>query len=130
MYQDSKGRLWRRTSPEIQRRARELRQRMTDAERKLWEALRRDQLGELRFRRQHPMGPYIFDFFCYELNLVVEVDGAIHTDLLQQENDQERDDHCRAHGLTVLRFTNEQILHDLDRVLQTILHTAQQNQKR
>ncbi|MBA3533865.1 MAG: endonuclease domain-containing protein [Ardenticatenales bacterium] len=128
MYQDGGGKLWRRTSPEIQKRARELRQQMTGAEAKLWERLRRDGVGGLRFRRQHPFGPYIFDFFCRELNLVIEVDGNVHTDSLQKENDLERDEQCRAQGLTVLRFTNEQILNDLDHVLQTIL-TLSRSQK-
>ncbi|MBA3531623.1 MAG: endonuclease domain-containing protein [Ardenticatenales bacterium] len=115
-----------RTSPEIQRRAQELRKCMTVTEQRLWAALRRGQVAGLRFRRQHPWGSYIFDFFCAELKLVIELDGPIHAEPSQQENDLERDEQCRAHGLTVLRFTNDQVLQELDAILQTIL-TLHQN---
>jgi len=59
-------------------RARKLRKDLTEAEKKLWRALRRDQLGGLNFRRQHPIGPYVLDFYCPKLGLAVEVDGG-HT---------------------------------------------------
>jgi very-short-patch-repair endonuclease len=60
------------------KRARALRSNLTDAERKLWSALRRRALDGHRFRRQHPLGPYIVDFVCLEQRLIVEVDGGQH----------------------------------------------------
>ena len=71
-------------------RARALRKSMTDAERKLWRALRDKQLDGRRFRRQHPIGPYVVDFVCLERRLVIEVDGSQHGEPEQTTFDQQR----------------------------------------
>ncbi len=109
----------RGTSPLIQQRARELRRRATEAERVLWERLRNRRLGGLKFRRQHPLGPYIVDFYCAEHRLVVEVDGPIHE--RQKERDALRAQHLEAYGYRVLRFRNEEVLTDIEAVLARIL---------
>ncbi len=100
--------------------AQELRKKQTDAEERLWECLRDRQLEGIKFRRQHPIANTIFitDFFCYESNLVIEVDGSIHDD--QQEADAARQQEIESLGYRVLRFRNEQIFNDLETVLASI----------
>jgi very-short-patch-repair endonuclease len=98
--------------------ARELRGRRTDTERRLWAELRLYKIDGLQFRQQHPIGPYIVDFCCYRVRLIVEIDGEIHE--TQREYDAERDDYLRSLGYTVVRFPTARILHDLDAVLTEI----------
>ena len=93
-----------RTSPAVQRRARELRRTMTETERLLWSHLRNRQLGGLKFRRQHPLGPSIVDFYCAAKRLVVEVDGGIHDS--QCDRDAVRTERLEEHGCKVIRFRN------------------------
>ncbi|MFN7780193.1 MAG: endonuclease domain-containing protein [Betaproteobacteria bacterium] len=90
---------------------------MTDAEQKLWYALRHKQLHGHRFRRQHPVGPYIADFACIEAKLVIEVDGGQHN---EPDIDRHRDEFLTSQGWRVLRFWNNQILSELDAVLEVI----------
>jgi very-short-patch-repair endonuclease len=98
-------------------RARRLRRETTEAERMLWAELRHDQLG-CRFRRQHPIPPYIVDFACIEARLVIEADGRQH----ERAGDHEmRDQALRLNGWRVLRFWNNDILQNRRGVLQTIL---------
>src|SRR5712692_4450395 len=98
--------------------ARDLRQSQTDAERKLWWRLRDRRLTEFKFRRQHPIGPFIADFCCTEAKLVVEIDGGQHT--LQRRTDALRTDFLEAQGYRVLRFWDNEILTNIDGVLQRI----------
>jgi very-short-patch-repair endonuclease len=105
-------------------RARELRWNMTDAERRLWQLLRRKQLAGFRFRRQATLGPYIADFFCAKARLVVELDGASHTSDKQIAHDGRRTRWMIAHGLRVVRFTNREIFEDADRVADAIYLVA------
>ena len=105
-----------RGGPLMTGRARDLRRNMTEVERVLWHGLRRSQLG-WRFRRQHPIPPYIVDFACLEAKLVVEADGGQHS--LAGEH-QRRDDDLRSWGWQVLRFWNNDILENRAGVLQTI----------
>lgn len=111
-----------RTTAVIQQRAQELRQRMTPAEQILWQRLRRKQLHGLKFRRQHPLGPYIVDFYCPECRLVVEVDGAVHRE--QEGPDEARTAQLEAYGYRVVRFRNEEVIEHIDRVLQVIMDWA------
>ena len=75
----------------------------------MWKLLRDRRLGDLKFRRQMPIGPYIADFCCPALRLIVELDGGVH--VLRAENDARRDDWLTAKaGFTVLRFGNEAVL--------------------
>jgi very-short-patch-repair endonuclease len=94
--------------------ARALRKTMTDAESRLWSALRGRQSGA-RFRRQAPIGPYIADFDCFDPRLVLEVDGGQHD--AQREYDQRRDDWLRSQGFVVLRFWNNEVLGNTEEVL-------------
>ncbi|MEE4194928.1 MAG: DUF559 domain-containing protein [Anaerolineae bacterium] len=100
-------------------RAKQLRQEMTPTENHLWQLLRREQLGGFHFRRQQVIDGFIVDFYCHKAGLVVELDGAIH--LQQQQADAEREAALGKRGLTVIRFTNEEVLEDTQQVLQRIL---------
>lgn len=102
----------------LQQRAKTLRQEMTAEEKILWRHLRANRLHGYHFRRQQIIGRFIADFYCHTANLVVELDGPIHDE--RRDYDRERDAIIAAHGLTVLRFRNEQVQHDLDAVLDTI----------
>ena len=99
--------------------ARENRSEPTPAEAHLWQALRGGQLGH-RFRRQHAIADYIVDFVCLPARLVVEVDGAIHNVPEEVEYDGGRTHALQECGFLVIRFTNEEVLHNLHRVLAEI----------
>ena len=107
-------------TPEIFRRASELRKNMTEAEKILWSALRRKQLLNKRFRRQHPIDCFIADFYCHEAKLIIEVDGGIHQTVEQRERDEGRTFELEQYGLKVIRFTNERVLKDKKKVLEEI----------
>jgi very-short-patch-repair endonuclease len=110
-------------SPEIFKRAGELRKNMTEAERKLWSLLRKKQVGGKKFRRQHPVKTFIVDFYCHECKLVVEVDGNIHQLEEQKEYDNERTYELEQLGLKVIRFTNDQVLQQPEMVIARIKET-------
>ncbi len=111
-----------RGSRELVRRARELRHDATSAEQVLWERLRGRKIAGRKFRRQHPVGRFVADFFCDDARLVIEVDGAIHQEPTQQERDAAREYILRESTLTILRFTNDDVLSRTNQVVQTIAH--------
>ena len=98
--------------------ARGLRRRQTDSERVLWWQLRDRQLNHAKFRRQHPIGPYIVDFCCLAHRLVVELDGGHHT--AQIRADERRTAFLRQRGYRVLRFWDHDVLGNREAVLQEI----------
>jgi very-short-patch-repair endonuclease len=98
---------------------RDLRKSMTPAEKRLWSYLRKSNLG-CKFRRQHGIGPYIVDFFCREKNLVIEVDGETHTTSQEKKYDKTRTNFFHAHNMTVIRFWNNEIYHNIDFVIKDI----------
>ncbi len=100
--------------------ARKLRARQTPTEALLWEALRDRQFGGYKFRRQHPLGRYIADFYCAEAALVVEVDGAAHAPPDQQAYDRVRDAELSARGLRLIRIPADTVEHDPEQALATI----------
>jgi very-short-patch-repair endonuclease len=100
------------------KRARQLRRDATDAERRLWSALRDRRLKGYRFRRQHPIGNYIVDFACTEHRLIVEADGGQHAD---NQADRCRTARLEAEGWRMLRFWNNDILSNANGVAETIL---------
>ena len=102
--------------------ARSLRKRQTPAERAMWAVLRDRRLRDLKFRRQFPIGPFVADFCCWEIRLVVELDGEVHAE--QVERDRERDDFIRRSGFTVLRFPNDRVFEDTGGVIEEILAFA------
>jgi very-short-patch-repair endonuclease len=95
--------------PQGLRLAGDLRHCMTRAEKLLWVELRNRKMDGFRFRRQHPIDEFIVDFFCYEANLVLELDGESHLDAAQIERDVERTKTLNHHGLKVIRFKNEEV---------------------
>src|SRR6202167_1298090 len=97
--------------------ARELRSRMTDAERKLWFALKDRRFAAFKFRRQVTVGPYIADFLCFEKRLIVEVDGGQHADSVR---DAERDNWLAQNKFQLLRFWNNDVLQNLEGVLTSL----------
>ena len=99
-------------------RARSLRREETPPEQLLWLALRNAQIGGMKFRRQHPIGPYVADFFCHAAKLVVELDGMSHDDKLRQ--DTEKTKYLEGQGFRILRVTNEDVMRDLDAVAREI----------
>jgi very-short-patch-repair endonuclease len=100
--------------------ARDLRQTSTDAEQKLWYHLRAGRLNGLKFRRQHPIPPYVVDFFCEAKKLVVELDGSQHDEAV----DQVRTRFLESHGLTILRYWDNDVLQQTEAVLEAILGAA------
>jgi type I restriction enzyme, R subunit len=104
--------------------ARQLRRQQTPAEARLWQALRRHQLDGLQFRRQHPIGMYVADFYCPAVRLIVEVDGSIHRDPDQQARDRYRDAVLSEMNLTILRVTNDDVLGNLAETLRRIRAAA------
>ena len=95
----------------------ELRKEMTPAEKVLWNRLNKSQLG-VRFKAQHPIDIFIADFYCHKHKLVVEVDGEIH--LSQKEQDENRTAELERFGLTIIRFKNEEVINDIERVIDEI----------
>ena len=101
--------------------SRYLRSGMTECERLLWSRLRRKQLHSVQFYRQKPIGSYIVDFYAPAARLVVEVDGSQHQDQADSQNDAIRDESLKSQALRVLRFTNRQVLGDLDSVVWVVV---------
>ncbi len=101
---------------------RQLRKRQTETEKILWKHLRDKNFG-IRFRRQFSFGRYVVDFYAYETRLIIEVDGKIHDVPDQKEYDAIRTNYLQKIGCRVLRFTNNEILDDIDTVIKTIRTT-------
>ena len=106
-------------------RAKQLRQTMTRAETLLWRYLKAGHLDNLAFRRQVPMGDHIVDFACHSARIIVELDGESHDFAERQGRDRARDRWLAGRGYIVLRFTNDQVLTNLEGVLFTVRETAQ-----
>ena len=117
----------RRTTPSGYEHARALRHALTPAERKLWAALRGDQINGINFRRQHAIGPFIADFCALKAKLIIELDGSQH--LEQQEYDAQRTQYLEAQGYRVIRFWNNDVMNDLDGVLLAIIHALEDNHR-
>ena len=100
---------------------RRLRTNMTPAEKRLWGMLRSKQLQSYKFLRQHGIGPYIVDFFCPERSLVVEVDGDVHAEPINQTKDAKREEYLRSVDLDIVRYSNHEVLNNLDGVLEHLL---------
>ena len=107
---------WKTVPPGHWPHARELRNELTDAERILWNAIRREQLG-VKFRRQHAFGPFFLDFYASEIRLVIELDGGIHRQPDVNYHDVEREEYLRLRQRVMVHFTNQEVLVALDDVL-------------
>ena len=102
-------------------RAREFRKDLTDAEAILWSKLQRKGLHGYRFRRQHPVGPFIADFACHEARLIIELDGATHSTDAERLEDAKREAYLQSQGWGVVRFWNAEVYDNLNGVLESIL---------
>jgi very-short-patch-repair endonuclease len=103
--------------------ARELRKNQTAAERFIWGRLAKKQVSGYRFRCQHPILYFVADFYCHSARLIIEIDGGVHRLKDQFEYDQARDFELKSQGITVLRFTNEEVMLDIENVLVRIEET-------
>ena len=106
-----------RIAPELTERARELRGQLTWPEKLIWGRVKNKQLAELKFRKQHPIGPFVVVFFCASLSLVVEIDGMSHTDV---KADAVRQKYLEDAGMVVIRYTNDEVIDDLDSVIEDL----------
>lgn len=109
---------YRGTTTQIEANAVDLRKAQTPTEAVLWDRLRNRQLDDLKFRRQHPIGRYILDFYCAELKLAVELDGESHES--RQQYDLARTAWLNELGIEVLRFQNMEVVLDINAVLECI----------
>ncbi len=113
----------KRLDPELLQFARELCKKQTDAEQLLWSLLRDRGLAGFKFRRQHPLAPYVLDFYCHEARLAIELDGGQHNEPHEQERDATRTAFLKQQGIRVLRFWNHEVLQNTEGVLQAIYDT-------
>lgn len=113
----------RGTTPDLIAAAQRLRQNLTPAEQRLWQALKHRQFNGLKFRCQHPVGSFIVDFYCAQCRLVVEVDGEIHDQ--RMEYDTARTAKLNQFGYRVVRFSNQAVMTNLDEVLCQILAASE-----
>ena len=120
-------RLYNLKSNKFKRR--HLRKNMTKAEIILWSELRRKQL-QYKFRRQFGIGPYITDFYCPKLKLIIELDGDVHYIGNAQKRDNLRSKFLQSNGLIIKRYLNSDVIYDLPMVLEDIWHTCDQLSKR
>ena len=106
--------------PDTKEYRRQLRRESTPSERMLWKKLCRRQVDGYKFRQQHGFGIYIMDFYCPELRLCIEVDGAVHDSPEAMQNDKDRTLFLNQHRIKVIRFRNEEIESDIESVIQRI----------
>ncbi|MCB2221686.1 MAG: endonuclease domain-containing protein [Bacteroidetes bacterium] len=97
-----------------------LRRKMTDPEKKLWGCVKDNQLKGYKIRRQHPIDVYVVDFYCHKAKLVIEIDGENHSLKEVREKDQSRTAELNELGLKVIRFTNSEVMDNIDDVLNII----------
>jgi len=109
--------------PQHRTHARRMRKALTDAELKLWNCLRAHRLDGLGFRRQLPILGYIVDFACPEHKLIIEIDGSQHADDAAIHYDQQRTETLQQNGWTIIRFWNDDVLHQIDDVCLHILRS-------
>ena len=102
--------------------ARNLRKSSTDAERKLWTALRNRRFRGQKFRRQHPVDPYVLDFYCEHLKLAVELDGGSHVTEAGRAHDQQRSHYLARQGIRVIRISNYEMLMHTETLLNWLWH--------
>lgn len=106
--------------PELVKRAKELRKNLTPAERRLWKYISRKQILGVDFDRQKPIDRYIVDFYCKQLKLAIEIDGQSHD--FKAEYDLKRQKILESFGIKVIRFSEREVLNDLESVLTQIEH--------
>jgi len=110
-------------SPSTFDKARLLRNNMTEAEKIVWDKLKNRKVFKARFRRQHPVGSFIVDFYCHEYKLAIEIDGEIHLKTEVNEYDDGRTHDIEKFGIKILRFTNNEVFTNLNKIIVEILKT-------
>ncbi len=115
--------MTRRASPRLLAFSRELRHNQTEAEARLWQALRAHRFEDVHFRRQHAIGPYVADFCSPRKKLIIELDGSQHFE--QEEYDAERTVYLEAKGFRLLRFWNNEVRDNPEGVLLTIVNVLE-----
>ena len=118
--------MWKGAPSDSFSKAQFLRRNETIAEKLLWEKLRNNQLGGLKFRRQHPVNIYIADFYCHKFKLIIELDGDYHDQEEQKQKDEVRTEVLRLNDLKIIRFKNEEVEQDINQVLITIKNKIEQ----
>ncbi len=113
------------TTSKTRDRAKQLRRSQTPQETVLWNELRSRRTGGIKFRRQHPVGPFILGFFCMRAMLAVELDGWVHEDIARQATDERRSRWLDLHGeIKVIRFTNDDVVLDVGKVCDEVVRIA------
>jgi len=112
------------TRPTLAQFARQLRVNQTDCEHLLWQKLRSRQIANLKFHRQFPCPPYVLDFYCAELKLAIELDGGQHFETAGLIHDQRRTRYLNQKGIEVVRFSNLEVIQQMDDVLEQIIRIA------
>lgn len=92
----------------------------TETEKLLWQRLNKNQLCGFRFKRQHPIAHFVVDFYCHKAKLVIELDGEYHNKKEQQRYDDNRTEILAGLGLRILRFSDENVIQNIDGVVETI----------
>jgi very-short-patch-repair endonuclease len=118
---DYSGNLFKGATSAIFENAKELRKNTTAAESILWKSLRNRKILGSKFRRQHPIGNFVADFYCHETKLIIELDGGYHNEKEQTERDEARTQVINEFGINVIRFTNYEVINNLGTVLSKIL---------
>ena len=118
--------MWKGAPSDSFSKAQFLRRNETIAEKLLWEKLRNNQLGGLKFRRQHPVNIYIADFYCHKFKLIIELDGDYHDQEEQKQKDEVRTEVLRLNDLKIIRFKNEEVEQNINQVLITIKNKIEQ----
>ena len=120
------GGMFESASHIIFENAKHLRNTMTDAETVLWMHLKQ-KINGCKFRRQHPIGLFIADFYCHKAKLIIEVDGSIHNTEEVKKADAEKEAFFLTKNYRVLRFTNDQVLHKMESVIEKIAQVVNNN---
>ncbi|WP_425917136.1 endonuclease domain-containing protein [Acinetobacter sp. TSRC1-2] len=110
----------KKLDPQLLEFSKSMRHSATDAEHLMWQLLRAKRLMNLKFRRQHVIAPYILDFYCHEIGLVIELDGGQHGTDDAIEYDAERTNFLEALGIKVVRYWNNDVLNRTDEVLEDL----------
>jgi very-short-patch-repair endonuclease len=121
--------MYRKLPQDILAFARSLRDQQTDAEKLLWLMLRNRRLVGFKFRRQHPFGRYIVDFYCHEAKLAIELDGGGHNEEATREYDLQRTQELEGAGICVVRFWNNEVLKDSVAVMECVYRLLQERTK-
>lgn len=111
-------------APELRTAAKDFRRRLTLPEGLFWRALKGGRYGDFHVRKQHPIGPYVLDFFCASVRLCIEVDGASHSAGDRPERDDRRDAWLAERGIRTLRINAQLVLEDIDSAVAMVVEAA------